>query len=290
MGNTNKVSGFAANAKGVRPGEIWLAAGYNQSVRNQWSQQEYDLTEKAVAADRAAEIAEGHARMHENDARMFAQQAQKSQQQAELAARDEIIRKQPKMVEYVDFCKDLRVWLGEHKDRQHDPQMLKQLGLCGGIDSYLELATRDSIKATAHNLGYRLVGEEPGVAVDVERRALLDGYRPDFYRLHPAQVYTPASARAGINPSLEHGLQSMGKMEADMEKAVQAERRVEDWAVKDNIQMMRSPHQDLETLQMQRRVQVAPMLPSPPVMRKRVSQSWQSSVKNKKQREFADFL
>merc|ERR1719326_959381 len=103
----------------------------------------------------------------------------------------------------------------EHKGQLKDPQMKKQLGLCGGVDSYLDLATRQSIKATAHALGFKLVGEERGVGANLDVQAMKDGYRPDFYRLNPAQVFTPESVQKDINPAVEQK-SSMGKLESDM--------------------------------------------------------------------------
>lgn len=273
--STPKVTtGYKGHLNGLKDGQVW-AGRIDQEVQNQWASQEYELTQKAVRADRESEIAAWHAKMHEKDARMFAEIAQKAEAQAEAAARMEVLKKQPKLEEYNSFCGELKMWLNEpeHRARRRDPELLKQLGFCGSIDSYLTMSTRQSIKDTVHALGYKLVGEDRGVARDVAADAVRAGYRPDFYQLHPAQVYTPQYAQGLTNPSVAYGVQGIRKLESGMEKAVDVSRGVEDRASKLNLQVMRSGHQDLETLNMQRAEQaMVPILPAPPAVQRRRAQ------------------
>merc|ERR1719161_1744840 len=112
---------------------------------------------------------------------------------------------------------------------------MKQHSFCGSIDSYLELATRQSIKATAHTLGFNLVGET-GAAADTEVKAVKDGYAPDFYRLRPGQLYTPAYAQGSINQNLEIGRERIGNLQDDLDKAVAKTKYLEDQAVKSKIE------------------------------------------------------
>jgi len=240
--------GYQANVKGILPGQIRVGAKmWNmQQPQNLWAAQEYELTKKALRADREAEIATFHAKMHQENARMFAEYAQKAQQQAEMASRAEVIKKSPKLQEYVEYCSEFRRWLTEHKERFREPEMLKNYNLCGSVDAYLQLATHDSIKGVAHGLGFRLVGEPPGAERDVELKAVQDGYEPDFYKLRPAQLYVPPGFEGGLNPPVLEGPRRIGRLEAGMEAAVLNKQQVDAQAVTSHIKAMRMPHQELE--------------------------------------------
>lgn len=240
--------GYTAKYRGILPGQIKVGPKAWKLLEpvNLWGAQDYELAKKALRADREAEIATWHAKMHEANARMFAEYAQKAQHQAEVSARQEVLEKAPKLKEYVEYCDEFKQWLTEHKDRFREPEMLKNYNLCGNVDAYLELATRDSIKGVAHGLGFRLVGEPPGAEQDVEVKAVQDGYAPDYYKMHPAQQYVPAGLEGGLNPPVLDGPRRIGRLEAGMETAALNKQQVDAQAVMSHLKGMRAPHQELE--------------------------------------------
>jgi hypothetical protein len=244
----SKNKGYRANVKGILPGQLKVSSRSWQMQQpvNLWGSQGYELAKKALRADREAEIATWHAKMHEANARMFAEFAQKAQQEAERAGRAEVLKKSPKLQEYVEYCSEYRRWLSEHKERFREPEMLKNYNLCGSVDAYLELATRDSIKGVAHGLGFRLVGEAPGAERDVEVKAVQDGYEPDFYKLRPAQLHVLPGLEGGLNPPVLDGPRRIGRLEAGMEAAVSNKQQVDNAAVWSHINGMRLPHQELQ--------------------------------------------